>query len=685
MSLLRPRQLDLSKVMTIVQDNNGSEQSFGRAAGQLNTGMEKEDENEKHINTVLRNRELSAIPVPKCTVVEEPEDAAAPATPYDRGEFPRSAACGAPDEEFDKRPTPTGEYDIDEADAEWLDAHHSAHLDTAGMEAVVEAWERAAFIRGGVELPHAGTGSGSKQPKAFLYAPPPQVLYELPLAEAKEVASRVVPGIPPPLAAELYAHWMARRSARVASGNLLLHRYRYSLEKPQDYWDCEPVRDPAAYVRVRKMQQLVRRCEEMRKELGDAAEILARVLERDRLKRDIINDAARIVMRRMGETGSLAQLASVSSHSDSSSSSEDESSLWGCEEAISTQSWLRRVRKLYVDPEPASPAPSDRPVVELAFSRRRRRRSAETPAAPDPDAPEQPPAVMRRVTVGEGGKLTLHGVGSFRGRARVGRGGRILFDRFAIDPDGDAVLADVIPLGHPEQPPAVDTRTIRVVYLHGIKGSVVGTKALYLSTQFALHAPSLPTWNPFASLLAAVRAIQEWSPHVVVGSSYGAALLVWLMQRGEWRGPAVLISPAIGLALPFNVWLPQTAPVAILHGTRDTLVPLDHSRMLAATAGGMAELIEVDDEHPMNRITTDEEGIPRLRDVVVDLYNKQYGVAPGQSGPNADPSLSLPMKAEESKGYKSAIILGLQLAWQYPTGKIMRCCSGCCKSSYGHV
>ena len=48
----------------------------------------------------------------------------------------------------------------------------------------------------------------------------------------------------------------------------------------------------------------------------------------------------------------------------------------------------------------------------------------------------------------------------------------------------------------------------------------------------------------FAFVIWQSQALQSFRPDVIVGSSFGGAIVLELIQRGMWSGPAVLICPA---------------------------------------------------------------------------------------------------------------------------------------------
>ncbi len=108
-------------------------------------------------------------------------------------------------------------------------------------------------------------------------------------------------------------------------------------------------------------------------------------------------------------------------------------------------------------------------------------------------------------------------------------------------------------------------------------------------------------------------AIAARAPDVLVGSSFGGAVSLALLQRGGWRGPTLLLAPAVRFC-KLSPELPERVAVLIAHGTRDTVVDIETSRALAKSGTpGLVELVEVDDEHRLEALVADD----RLGDLVM--------------------------------------------------------------------
>lgn len=115
----------------------------------------------------------------------------------------------------------------------------------------------------------------------------------------------------------------------------------------------------------------------------------------------------------------------------------------------------------------------------------------------------------------------------------------------------------------------------------------------------------------------AVHAVtlDEFAPDLLVGSSFGGAVVVELLRRGIWRGPTLLLAQAALRRDPL-ARLPSGVPVWLVHGRDDALIDVADSRRLADTGDpDCVRRIEVDDDHALH--ATVESG--RLLEIVRDL------------------------------------------------------------------
>lgn len=150
-------------------------------------------------------------------------------------------------------------------------------------------------------------------------------------------------------------------------------------------------------------------------------------------------------------------------------------------------------------------------------------------------------------------------------------------------------------------------RALRVQFAHGLESSPQSRKARLFAARFDARTPAMDT-SDFASCVEVhARTLREFRPDVLVGSSFGGAVVVALLARGDWTGPTLLLAPAARFFAP-GAELPAGVRVLIVHATSDDIVPIAHSRALARTGTPeMVELLERDDDHALSGLTESEE------------------------------------------------------------------------------
>lgn len=128
-----------------------------------------------------------------------------------------------------------------------------------------------------------------------------------------------------------------------------------------------------------------------------------------------------------------------------------------------------------------------------------------------------------------------------------------------------------------------------VGFLHGTGGRPSGTKGQWLATSFELFGPHYTTDGDLDASVDQVveywterRSQQAPEPELLVGSSYGGAVLWRLIDRGLWNGPSLFMAPAFRLGRELgalNRPLPgvDNMPMLILHGFGDDVVSFDDS------------------------------------------------------------------------------------------------------------
>lgn len=188
----------------------------------------------------------------------------------------------------------------------------------------------------------------------------------------------------------------------------------------------------------------------------------------------------------------------------------------------------------------------------------------------------------------------------------------------ALAEAGFSVVAKEMPCGPARalRDPAViaaattaSVATLAAATAWGWKSVVASALAWRAAKPHALH------WITRRMLARSVavqeRALAENTVDVVVGSSFGGAVVLELLRRGAWKGPTVLLCPAhLRVAeRAGTAWAPLARPerpssVLIVHGREDEVVPYEHSVQLAAELG--VELCTVTDDHRLTRSATAE-------------------------------------------------------------------------------
>jgi alpha-beta hydrolase superfamily lysophospholipase len=146
-----------------------------------------------------------------------------------------------------------------------------------------------------------------------------------------------------------------------------------------------------------------------------------------------------------------------------------------------------------------------------------------------------------------------------------------------------------------------------VLFCHGLESGPIGRKSEALRRAgLEVVAPDCRDMALAARLEVVEPALAGVDCPVVVGSSYGGLVALIAVLRARARdqaiGGLVLCAPALGLREPPADTVrivPPDVPTVVIHGTGDTVVPIDWSRTFAAVGG--VELIEVDDDHRLAR------------------------------------------------------------------------------------
>ena len=156
---------------------------------------------------------------------------------------------------------------------------------------------------------------------------------------------------------------------------------------------------------------------------------------------------------------------------------------------------------------------------------------------------------------------------------------------------------------------------IRVQFIHGLEGSPLGAKARLLAAHFEALTPAMDTGDFEGCVALHRQTLATFAPDVLVGSSFGGAVAVALLQRGLWTGPTLLLAPAV-LRLGLPPRLPERVHVWLVHGVDDQVIDLEDSRRLArAGTPGFVRLLEVEDDHALRRMVSTGELVGVVRDL----------------------------------------------------------------------
>ena len=149
---------------------------------------------------------------------------------------------------------------------------------------------------------------------------------------------------------------------------------------------------------------------------------------------------------------------------------------------------------------------------------------------------------------------------------------------------------------------------MNILYFHGRLSSPQTSKAEHIRvhTGHDVFVPSYPSQHGLPvdtfpkSYPIATEAVLHYQPDIIVGSSYGGGILLKLITEGLWKGPSLFLAGA-GVHYGIATQRPPDLPALLIHGTQDSVISVEDSRLLAHSSEH-AHLIEIQDDHSLGTI-----------------------------------------------------------------------------------
>jgi len=173
----------------------------------------------------------------------------------------------------------------------------------------------------------------------------------------------------------------------------------------------------------------------------------------------------------------------------------------------------------------------------------------------------------------------------------------------------------------------MDAPKLRVLFIHGLEGSPQGNKARTLAAHFDAVTPAMDTRDFEGCVALQAEKVRRFEPDVVVGSSFGGAVAVALLQREQWSGPTLLLAQA-ALRQGLRARLPIGVPIRLVHAKGDDVVPVEDSRKLARSGTPeMVRLVEVEDDHALHAFTNDGRLVAAVRELAAEAASPAHAIA----------------------------------------------------------
>lgn len=165
------------------------------------------------------------------------------------------------------------------------------------------------------------------------------------------------------------------------------------------------------------------------------------------------------------------------------------------------------------------------------------------------------------------------------------------------------------------------SRLLRILFIHGLESGPNGTKSRILRNNFVSYTPQMNTRDIKSCVRTIELAIKLFDPHLIGCSSFGYCVTSKVVDRGRWKGPLLILAPALHLTP--NTTLSPDINTVIVHGTKDELIPIEDVRTFAKTGSSKTHFIEVIDDHALHN-TVKNGNLPRLVNLTWTNYVKDH-------------------------------------------------------------
>ena len=145
---------------------------------------------------------------------------------------------------------------------------------------------------------------------------------------------------------------------------------------------------------------------------------------------------------------------------------------------------------------------------------------------------------------------------------------------------------------------------INVLFLPGLEGGVNGKKSRLLNSIDSINLTVVDYGNPYNIYVSYQKVLTEMIKNkfdIIIASSYGTSIIVYIIQIGLWTGRTILLSSAVGIMLSNRLWLPENYPnkIIFVHGNKDSLCNIESIDQFAKYP--YVRIYKVNDGHKLSK------------------------------------------------------------------------------------